>query len=197
MRSDVLVAGCQLRFASNRRRYRLREPLRLDIEGSCVRSIIVLDADLRLADGARRFDIHDDANLHIDQIIIRRKKMLVRALRRSIGRPDRTARRTSALPGGSAERRVVEGCHILLHSSACGLRSRSLIHLNLGSTAACWRPPQSGSGINRKLLTTDQFRRNTCLNDTLKDLAENVAVTEPVIAGSREYRMVRNLVFDA
>src|SRR5258706_5182018 len=51
--------------------------------------------------------------------------------------------------------------------------------------------------IDSKLLATDQPDRNTCLNDTLKDPAENVVVTEPLIAGPRERRMVRNLVFDA
>jgi len=48
-----------------------REPLRLDSEALlCPLKHRLRRADLRLADGARRFDIHDDANLHIDQIII-------------------------------------------------------------------------------------------------------------------------------
>src|SRR5260221_12306508 len=51
--------------------------------------------------------------------------------------------------------------------------------------------------ISDKLLTAEQPRRTTCLNHTLKDPAKNVVVTEPLIAGSREHRMVRNLVFDA
>src|SRR5258705_13715500 len=75
--------------------------------------------------------------------------------------------------GGSAESRVVEGCHILLHSSACGLRIALLDPLR------AWGPLLVGvrrdqARIDRKLLTTDQPGRNTCLNHTLKDPAKNV-----------------------
>src|SRR6476619_4933990 len=103
------------------------------------------------------------------------RKMPVPASRRSIARPDRTARRTSALPWWQRRRPRRRG--LPYTPSQLGLRSQAR--------------------IDRKLLTTDQSRRNTCLNHTLKDPAKNVVVTEPLIAGPRERRMVRNLVFDA
>src|SRR5258706_5654032 len=93
--------------------------------------------------------------------------------------------------------RVVEGCHVLLHSSACGLSIALLDPLRAWDRPLLVGVRRDQARINRKLLTTDQPRRNTCLNDTLKDPAKNVVVTEPLIAGSREHRMVRNLVFDA
>src|SRR2546428_105694 len=101
-----------------------REPLRLDIEALlCPLNHRLRCADLRLADGTRRFDIQDDANLHIDQVIVGICEKCwsphrAGPLRGRIGRRDELRRYL----GGSAESRVVEGCHILLHSSACGLR---------------------------------------------------------------------------
>src|SRR3989440_11352165 len=98
--------------------------------------------------------------------------------------------------GGSAESRVVEGCHILLHSSACGLRIALLDPLRAGDRPLLVGVRRDKARIDRKLLATDQSRRNTCLNDTLKDPANNVVVTEPLIAGPRERPLVRNVVFE-
>src|SRR6266478_3403418 len=103
--------------------------------------------------------------------------------------------RPSAKMADRAESRVVEGCHILLHSSACGLRIALLDPLRARDRPLLVGVRRDQARIDRKLLATDQSRRNTCLNHTLKDPAKNVVVTEPLIAGSREHRMVRNLVF--
>ena len=51
--------------------------------------------------------------------------------------------------------------------------------------------------VDRKPFATDQPSPNTCLNNTLENLAEDVAVTKAFIAGARERRMIRDLVFDA
>ena len=51
--------------------------------------------------------------------------------------------------------------------------------------------------VDRKPFATDQPSRNTCLYNTLEDLAEDVAVTEALIAGPRERRMIGDLVLDA
>src|SRR6478672_10511061 len=125
------------------------------------------------------------------------RKMLVPASRRSIARPDRTARRTSALPWWQRQKPRRRGLPLLLHSSACGLRIALLDPLRAWDRPLLVGVRRDQARIDRKLLATDQSRRNTCLNDTLKDPAKNVVVTESLIAGSREHRMVRNLVFDA
>ena len=112
------------------------------------------------------------------------RKMLVRAGRaahsgRRFGRRDHFRRYLVS----SAERRVVEG--LRRHSFTARLAvsgSRSLIHSGPGIDRAVGVRRDQEARINRKLLTTDQSRRSACLNDTLKDVAENVAVTEPVIA---------------
>src|SRR5258707_6367180 len=175
-----------------------REPLRLDIEALlCPLNHRLRCADLRLADGTRRFDIHDDANLHIDQIIIGICEKCWSPHRAGplggrIGRRDELR----SYFGGSAESRVVEACHILLHRSACGLRIALLDPLRAWDRPLLVAVLRDQARIDRKLLTTYQSRRNTRFNDTLKDPAENAVVAEPLIAGSREHRMVRNLVFD-
>src|SRR5260370_41185643 len=82
-----------------------------------------LGHDLSLADGPRRFDIHDDAELHVDQVVVgvgkeRGPSHRTRPLCGRIGRWDKLrghlARRT--------EGRVVEGCPVFLHHPARRLR---------------------------------------------------------------------------
>src|SRR5437588_12093548 len=120
------------------------------------------------------------------------RKMLVRASRRSIARPDRMARRTSASLWWQRRKPRRRGLPYTpsrpgSRSQDCAPRDRPLL---VGVR-------HDQARIDSKLLATHQPDRNTCLNDTLKDPAENVVVTEPLIAGPRERRMVRNLVFDA
>src|SRR4029077_11121951 len=174
-------------------------PLRLDIETLlCPLNHRLRRADLRLADGTRRFDIQDDANLHIDQIIIGRCKKCWSPHRAGpLGGGIRRRDELRRYLGGSAKSCVVEGCPLLLTSSACGLRIALLDPLRAWDRPLLVGVRHDQARIDRKLLTTDQSRRNTCLNHTLKAPAKNVVVTEPLIAASREHRMVRNLVFDA
>src|SRR5258705_11751709 len=74
--------------------------------------------------------------------------------------------------GGSAESRVVEGCHVLLHSSACGLSIALLDPLRAWDRPLLVGGRRDQARINRKLLTPDPPSPKTCLNDTLKHPAK-------------------------
>src|SRR6516165_5410578 len=76
-------------------------------------------SDLCLPNGAGCFDIHDDAELNVDEIIVRvgeERWSAHRAgpLRGWIGRRDKFRRRLA----GRAKRRILKGCQILLHGAA-------------------------------------------------------------------------------
>jgi hypothetical protein len=51
--------------------------------------------------------------------------------------------------------------------------------------------------IDRKPFATDQPGRNTTLNNPLKNMTKNVAVTDPLMTGTRERRMIRDIVLNA
>src|SRR5690349_19510354 len=76
-------------------------------------------ADLSLANGAGCLDVNDDAELHVDEIIVgvsKECRSLVSSgpLGRGIGRRDKLRDNVA----GGAPRLVVEGCQILLHRAA-------------------------------------------------------------------------------
>ena len=73
----------------------------------------------------------------------------------------------------------------------------STIRASPEPTAALFGVRRNQAGIHRKTFSPDQSGRNTGLNDTLEDLAEDVTVTKPFIAGTRERRVIRNLVLNA
>src|ERR1700746_3026197 len=60
--------------------------------------------------------------------------------------------------------------------------------------AAYWRPQQSD--WHRKAFAADQTSPDACAHNTLEYAAENAAVAEPFIAGSRKRRVIRDLVLN-
>src|SRR6478609_9552950 len=80
-------------------------------------------ADLGLADGAGCFNINDDAELHVDEVVVgvsEESRSLVRAgpLRRRIGWREKLR---DHIAGGTPGR-IIMGCQILLHCAAGPLR---------------------------------------------------------------------------
>src|SRR5260221_6645032 len=101
-----------------------REPLGLETEallGSLNHGLC--RADLGLANGPRGFNVNDDAELHVDEIIVgvsEKCRSLVSSgpLGRRIGWRDELRHHVA----GGAPRRIVEACKILLHRAAGALR---------------------------------------------------------------------------
>ena len=151
-------------------------------------------ADLRLANGARGLDVDNHPELHIDKIVI------------GVGEKGRSAHRPRPL-GGRIRRRVelrpdlarrakgslIEGCKILFHRAACGTL---LVPLGSRDRTLLVGVRHDQAGIDRKPFAADQPCRNARFHDILEDTAENITVTEPLIAGARERREIRDLVLD-
>ena len=81
---------------------------------------------------------------------------------------------------------VVEGCQILLHGAArrLGIIRHLPLWARYGTLLVGIRRDQAG--IDGKAFTADQPSRNAIFNHPLEDLAEQVAVAEPFIAGATE-----------
>src|SRR6266852_6339925 len=90
-----------------------------------------------------------------------------------------------------------EGCHILLHRPARRLGGTCLLPFRARNRTLLVGVRHNQARIDREPFTADQPGRNTCLNDTLEDLAENVALTKALMTGTRQHRMIRDLVLDA
>ena len=103
-------------------------------------------------------------------------------LRRDLARPTK---------GG-----VIEGCKILLHSAACVFGGTLLGPLGSRDRTLLVGVRHDQAGIGRKPFAADQPCRNARFHDMLEDTAENITVTEPLIAGARERREIRDLVLD-
>lgn len=58
------------------------------------------------------------------------------------------------------------------------------------------RPAISFHSVPRDRALADQAGRDTGSNDTLDDPAEHVALAEPVMTDTREYRVIRNPVLN-
>ena len=111
-----------------------------------------------------------------------RQRMLARASRRSIARPDRTATRTLVLHRSPHRMPHRQGSPDT--PSWRGSRSQQGMSSSIrcpGSSAACWHSDNQAR-INRKALTADQASCNTGFNDTLENPAEHIALTEPLMA---------------
>src|ERR1035437_8894786 len=164
------------------------KPLRLETEallgsldhGPC-------RADLGLANGPGGLDVNDDAELHVDEIVVRvseecRSLVSAGPLGRGIGRRDELRDNFA----GGAPRSIVEGRQILLYRPA-GLRwitiiapvltrDRTLL-IGVRLDQAC---------IYGKAFATNQTGRNACLDDPFKHTTENISFAESLVAGARE-----------
>jgi len=140
-------------------------------------------------------------NLHIDQIIIGiMRKMLVPRIAPvhwggRIGNGETKLRAFTLVAAPERPRR--RGLpYTSFNSSACGLRIALLDPLRaLGSTAACWRPPRSGSHRPQNSLPPTSPAEIHASNDTLKDPAEKCRChgNRSLRGPAEKRRMVRNL----
>jgi hypothetical protein len=53
------------------------------------------------------------------------------------------------------------------------------------------------AGVHRKALTIDKASRHASLDDTFEHVAKNIVVAEPLVACTREHRVIRQLVLNA
>src|SRR6202142_1005339 len=101
-----------------------REPLRLETEALlCSLNHGPRCADLGLPNGAGRLDINDDAELHVDEIVVGvreecRPLVCPGPLGRRVGRRNELRHNVA----GGTPCRIIEGRQILLHSAAGPLR---------------------------------------------------------------------------
>ena len=136
--------------------------------------------------------VHNHLKLHIDEIVI------------GVGEKGRSAYRPRPL-GGRIRRRVelrpdlarrakgslIEGCKILFHRAACGTL---LVPLGSRDRTLLVGVRHDQAGIDGKPFAADQPCRNARFHDMLEDTAQNVTVTEPLIAGARERRVIRDSI---
>src|SRR5436309_7371928 len=80
--------------------------------------------------------------------------------------------------------------------AACGFSSTLLAPLRSRDRALLIRVRRNQASIDCKSFAADQPCRNARLHNMLEETAENVAVAKPLIACTRERRVVRDLVFD-
>src|SRR5450631_2275983 len=154
-------------------------------------------ADLGLANGAGRLDIDDDAELHIDQIIVgvsEECRPLVSAgpLGRGIGRRDELRDDVA----GRTPRRFVEARQILLHGTA-GPRRIAIP----APILTCDRTLLIGVSLDQarvdcKAFAANQTGRKARVDDPFEHAAKNISFAKALVAGTRECRMVRHSIFD-
>src|SRR6202165_97371 len=176
-----------------------RKPLRLKTE-TLLSSLDhgLRRTDLGLTDGAGRLDVKDDAELHVDEIVVGVRKecrSLVSSgpLGRGIGRRDELR---DNLAGG-APRRVVEGRQILFHRAAGALRIAILVPVRTGDRALLIGVGRNQARINCKTFAANQTGCDASLDDALEHAAKNLSLTEALVAGTRERRMIRDSILEA
>src|SRR5215470_4566582 len=154
-------------------------------------------ANLGLADGAGCLDIHDDADLHVDEIVVRiteegRSPQGACPLRRRIGWRNELWSDLACRP----ERRVIERGKILLRRPA----RRSRIDRPVPPCPA-HRPLLVGVGydearVNCEPFSTDQPSCNAAFDNTLENLAKHVALNKPLMTSAREDRVIWDFVLN-
>src|SRR4051812_10950196 len=122
--------------------------------------------DLGLANGAGGLDINDDAELHVDEIVVGVReecRPLVSAgpLRCRIGWRDKFR---DDIAGGSP-RRIVEGCQILLHRAARPGRIAIPAPIVTCDRALLVRVGRNQARIDCKSFATNQTGGNACLDN--------------------------------
>lgn len=191
MNRHAVLLACQWSVEPNRRPCR-PPPLRPDAEtllGPFDHRL--RRADLGLADGARGHDVHDDAELHVDQIVVGIGKECRTAhgsgpLRRRIGGRDELRRDRAR----RAEGRIVECGEIFLHGATCTCRITLFAPLGAWNGTLLVGVGYDQARIDRNPFSTDQACRNACLHATLEHAAERVAVAEALVARPREGRVI-------
>jgi hypothetical protein len=142
---------------------------------------------LGLPDGTRGFDIHDDAELHVDQVVVGVGEEGGAAhgpgpLRRRIGRRDELRRHLA----GRTEGRIIEGRQVLLHRPGRCLKIAILVPLFARDRPLLVGVGHDQAGIDRKALAADQASRDAPLHHMLEHAPEDIAVAKALVAGARE-----------
>src|SRR5215471_4208501 len=146
--------------------------------------------DLCLSDGAGGLDIHDDADLDVDEIIVRIGEERWPAHRTGplcgwIGRRDKLRRYLACRP----KRRIVEGRQILLHGAAGALRIARLVPLRARDRSLLVGVRRDQARIDREPFTANQVGCNAGLNNALKHPPKCIASPEPLMTGTGKYRV--------
>src|SRR4029077_5169939 len=154
-------------------------------------------ADLGLANGAGGLDVNDDAELHVDEIVVgvreeRWPLVSPGPLRRRIGWRDKLRDDVA----GGAPGCIIERCQILLHRTA-GPRGIAIPAPILPRDRALL----VGVGLDQaridcKAFAPNQTGRNARLDDTFKHVAKNIPLAKTLVAGTRKCRMIRDSLLD-
>src|SRR5450432_607452 len=162
------------------------KPLRLETK-ALLRSLNhgLRRTDLGLANRAGRLDVNDDAELHVDQIVVgvsKECRPLVRPgpLRRGIGRRDELRHNLA----GGAPRRIIEGRQILLHRAAGPLGIAIPAPILPCDRALLVGIGLDQAGIDCKTFTANQTDRDARLYDPLKHATENLSFAEALVTGA-------------
>ena len=91
---------------------------------------------------------------------------------------------------------IIEGREILLHGPARLLAIKFFVPLRSRDRALLVGVGRNQAGIHRKTFAADQAGRNARANDTLEHAPKDGAVAKPLIARTRERRMIWDLVLD-
>src|ERR1700680_4838558 len=173
-----------------------RKPLRLKTE-TLLSSLDhgLRRTDLGLTNGAGRLDVNDDAELHVDKIVVGiseecRSLVSPGPLGCRIGWRDELRHDVA----GRAPCRVVEGRQILLHRAAGALRIAVLVPVRTGDRALLVGVSLDQARIDSKPFATNQIGRDARLDDPLEYPTENIPLTEALVAGTRERRMIRDSI---
>ena len=155
-------------------------------------------ADLGLANGAGCLDINDDAELHVDQIVVgvsKECRPLVRSgpLSRRIGWRDELRHNVA----GGTPCRIIKGRQILLNRAAGPLRIAFPAPILPWDRALLIGVGLDQAGIDGKTFAPNQTCGNACFDDTLEHVTENISLAEALVARTRECRMTRDSVLDA
>src|SRR5882762_10217896 len=131
--------------------------------------------DLGLTNGAGCLDVNDDAELHVDEIVVgisEECRSLVSAgpLGRGIGWRDELRYNIA----GGAPRRIVEGRQILLHRAAGPRRIAILAPILTCDRALLISVGRNQARIDGKAFAADQAGRDARLDDPLEHTAENI-----------------------
>src|SRR4029077_19351115 len=164
------------------------KPLRLEAKALlCSLDHGLRRANLGLTNGAGCLDVNDDAELHIDEIVVgvsEECRSLVSSgpLRRGIGWRDELRHNL----GCGSPCCVIKGCQILLHSAAGPLRIAIPAPI-----LTCDRALLIGVGLDQaridgKTFAPNQTSHEACFDDPLEHATKNISLAEALIAGTRE-----------
>jgi len=171
------------------------KPLRLETEAPfCPFDHGPCRADLGLANGARGFDVNDDAELHVDEIVVGVSEECRPLVRPSTALQDRTAKRTSGQRRWRHPTRYRQGSPDIPSPRDWTSPDRDpSANPDRRSSAACWHRPQSGS--HRRQSLRHQPDRPQCTpRRPVRTHDGNISLAETLVTGTRKCRMIRDSI---